>query len=432
MSGLLSLVVLAGSGVGTADDPIPAIVAAVDGERLIADVRTLARFGTRHSLSDTASSERGIGAARRWLVAELERVSGATGGRLAVSEQRFATEVDGREVELVNVLAFLPGRGAGPLGRTYLVSGHYDSRASGEMDAASDAPGADDDASGTAVVLELARVLGGVELEANLVFACFDGEELGLLGSTHFAEDAASRGLAVDGMITNDIVGGVEGGNGVVDERTVRCFSGAEGLHSPSRELARSLADAAARHVPDADVRLVLRLDRLGRGGDHMPFHERGFPALRLTEANEHYARQHEDVREEDGKRYGDLPEFVSAAYLARVCRVNAACLAELALAPPPPEPPRLRGALSYDTRLSWPAVPGAAGYEVVWRDTTAATWQHVQAVGPETTVEETRRGPREAVRATVSGVTADGCFFGVRSVSASGHRSRVVVPERP
>jgi len=417
---------------GPQEDPVTAIVAAVSEERLVRDVETLVGFGTRHSLSDTESDVRGIGAARRWLAAELRRISKASGGRLEVLEQPFSTEVRGHAIEGLNVLAFLPGRVASPAERTYVVSGHYDSRASDPFDGESDAPGADDDASGTAVVLELARLFAGVELEANVVFACFDGEELGLLGSTHFAEEAAALGTDVEGMFTNDIVGSVEGGNGVVEERTLRCFSAADGLHSPSRELARSLFASAARYVPGVDVRLILRRDRFGRGGDHEPFHERGFPALRLTEANENYERQHQDVREEDGVRYGDVPEWISGPYLARVCRVNAAALAELALAPPPPEPPRVRGAVAYDTRLSWPAVPGAAGYEVVWRSTTSATWEHAQAVGPETTIEETRRGPSEAVRTTVRGVTADDHFFGVRSVSEAGHRSRVVVPERP
>lgn len=417
----------------SAGDPIPEILSSISAERLKADVETLAGFGTRHSFSDTTSAERGVGAARRWLRDELKAISSATGDRLQVEEQRFSVEVRGQEVQMVNVFGFLPGRSGDPLGRTYVVSGHYDSRTAGGMDATSDAPGANDDASGVAVVLELARVMTPCLLEANVVFLCVDGEELGLFGAKHFVKWADERGLQLDGMITDDMVGGIEGGNGVVDEMTVRCFSRAEnGLHSPSRELARGLADSASRYVDDFRIRLVYRLDRFGRGGDHAPFDAAGIPALRLTEANEHFDRQHTKVREEDGVRYGDLPEFVSGDYMARVARVNAAFLTELALAPPPPEAPRMRAANRYDTQLTWAPVEGAAGYEVVWRATSAARWEHVQRVGPETTTQRSRRGEREAVSAVVPRVTADNCFFGVRSIDVDGHRSRAVTPGRP
>lgn len=415
------------------DDPVPGLLEPIEARRLKADVERLVSFHTRHSFSETESDERGIGAARRWLEAELRAISEATGGRLEVSTQRFTVDVRGRETEMVNVVGFLPGTEVGETGRTYVVSGHYDSRASNGMDGESFAPGADDDASGTAVVLELARVLAGRAYPANLYFLCVAGEEQGLYGSTHFAEWCVERGVEVDGMLTDDIVGGIEGGNGVVDDETVRCFSRAEdGLHSPSRELARALQASALRYVPGARVQLVFRLDRFGRGGDHKPFDDRGFPAVRLTEANENYARQHQDVRVEDGVRYGDLPEFVSGEYMARVARVNAACLAELALAPAPPESLRMRAAVSYDTQLSWDPVPGAAGYEVVWRETTEPRWTGSLRVGPEVEVLEGRRGRRELVRATVEKVTADTHFFGVRALSADGHRSRVAYPRRP
>ncbi len=339
----------------------------------------------------------------------------------------------GREVEMVNVLGFLPGRIGDPAGRTYVVSGHYDSIPGNGMDAESFAPGADDDASGTAVVLELARVMSAHEYEANLWFLCVAGEEQGLFGSIHFAEWCVSEGIAVDGMITNDIVGGTEGGNGVIDDVTIRCFSRAEdGMHSPSRELARALQTSAERYVSDARVELIFRLDRFGRGGDHKPFDVRGMPATRLTEANEFYARQHQDVKTVDGVRYGDELEFVSGEYMGKVARVNAACLAELALAPPQPEPPHMRAAVSYDTQLSWSPVEGAAGYEVVWRKTTEPQWTGSMRLGPEVEVLESRRGRRELVRVTVEKVSADSYFFGVRSISENGHRSRVAYPERP
>ncbi|MFT7486507.1 MAG: hypothetical protein ACI9F9_002362, partial [Candidatus Paceibacteria bacterium] len=204
----------------SAGDPIPKILKAVSAKRLVSDVETLVGFGTRHSMSDTLDKKRGIGAARRWLLEEMEDISDASGGRLEAEEQRFTVTIRGTEVELVNIYGFLPNRNADPDARTYIVSGHYDSRASDAMDATSDAPGADDDGSGTAVVLELARVLAPHEFNANLIFLCADGEELGLYGSKHFAKWVAEEGLIVDGMITNDIVGGIEGGNGIIDEET--------------------------------------------------------------------------------------------------------------------------------------------------------------------------------------------------------------------
>jgi hypothetical protein len=418
----------------TLSDPIPRVLARVVAERVMADVETLVKFHTRHTLSETESDTTGIGAARRWLRSELETIARATGGRLEVREQRFTTTVTGKEVELVNVYGFLAGSETGPLDRTYVVSGHYDSRARRGQDATSFAPGANDDGSGTAVVLEIARVMSAETYRANLVFLLVPGEEQGLFGAKHFAAEAEAAGWDIDGMFTNDIVGGVEGGNGVRDERTVRCYSPAEGMHSTSRELARALAASAERYVKDARVKLVFRTDRFGRGGDHKAFHDKGFPALRLTEANEHYARQHQDVREEDGVRYGDLPAHVSANYMALVARVNAAALAELALAPPPPSRVRMRAAVSYDTQLGWaPSAAVVDHYDIVWRDTTAPTWSDALEVAPVTREQKLRDGStREVVQGRVVKVSADTNFFGVRAVSVTGHRSRVVLPSRP
>ncbi len=414
-------------------DPIPAALERSDPARILGDVERLVGFGTRHTLSETGSDSRGIGAARRWLRSELEAISSETGGWLEVREQRFTAKVRGVEAELVNVYGFLPGLDVGEYGRTYVVSGHYDSRAKRSSDAASDAPGANDDASGTAVVLEVARLLATGRYRANLVFLVVPGEEQGLFGSKHFASEAQRLGWDIDGMITNDIVGGVEGGNGIRDERTIRCFSGRPELDPAGRQLARAIKESAERYVPDATVRLVFRVDRFGRGGDHKPFQERGVPAVRFTEANEHYRRQHEDVRVEDGVQYGDLAEFVSAEYMGRVARVNAAALAELALAPAPPTQVAMRAAVSYDTQMGWaPSEHGADGYEIVWRDTTAPVWTHGQVVPPTIRTQPARgsRPERQVVQGTVEGVTADTHFFGVRALSEAGHRSRVVMPE--
>ncbi len=417
------------------DDPIPSLLEAIAPDRLLSTVESLVSFETRHSASSHDSPNKGIGAARRWIRGELDQIATDSDGRLQVSEQHFTADVRGLgQVPMVNLVGFLPGKDVGPLGRTYVVSGHYDSRASNGTDAASLAPGANDDASGTAVVLELARVMSRGEYSANLMFVCVAGEEQGLFGAKHLAQWANEQGLNVAGMITNDIVGNIHGGNGVVDPKTVRCFSGAEGLHSDSRELARAVGASARRYVSRANLRLIFRLDRFGRGGDHIPFHENGVPALRLSEANENYRRQHQDLRTVDGVEYGDTVSGVDANYMALVAQVNAAALAEWALAPPPPTRLLMRAAVSYDTQLSWTPVedPTLAGYEIVWRDTTAPDWEGHQAVGPEVSVPRTQGNRSGFVRATVEGVTADGAFFGVRSISHSGHRSRVVFPAKP
>jgi hypothetical protein len=398
-------------------DPITALLAQVSEKRIRERIAKLVSFETRHTLSDTKSDSRGIGAARRWIEADLRASSAATGGRLDVRTLvSNSKRKDGSEPEVVDVYGFLPGKQKDPLGRTYLVSGHYDSRATDVKDATSPAPGADDDASGTAVVLELARVLAGGEFDANIVFLCVAGEEQGLWGSADFAEFAQAEKLALDGVITNDIVGGVVGGNGVRDEHTVRCFSGGDSLHDPSRELARSLFDSAKRYVPDMAVELVFRIDRFRRGGDHVPFHNLKIPAVRLTEANEDYRHQHQDVDARKG--VGDLLDFVSEAYVARVARVNGALVAELASAPPAPRDVKLKGAVRYDTEIEWSASPGAAGYVVVWRATTSATWEKKSALAAETKV--------------VLPVIADNCFFGVRAVDAQGHESRTAIPAQP
>jgi Zn-dependent M28 family amino/carboxypeptidase len=402
-----------------AADPVPAILKEISAPRIRQIVERLVAFQTRNTYSDTASDAKGVGAARRWIESELRATSSASGGRLEVKTMSATKKgKTGPEVEVVDVYGFLPGREKDPLGRTYVVCGHYDSMAGKADDATSFAPGADDDASGTAVVLELARVLSTREFEANVVFLFVAGEEQGLWGSDAFAEQSAAQKLELDGAITNDIVGGSVGGTGEKNEKVVRCFSGGDALQDPSRELARNLFDVARKRLPDTEVRLVFRIDRLGRGGDHIPFHKRGVPAIRMVEASENYDRQHKDVAEANGKKVGDLPEFVSEEYAARVARVDAALLCELALAPPAPTDVVLKGAHRYDTELSWKPSPGAAGYVVVWRDTTAPAWQQRSAVTKDTSL--------------VLPVLADDRFFGVRALDALGHESRTALPKPP
>ncbi|HET6201472.1 MAG TPA: M28 family metallopeptidase [Planctomycetota bacterium] len=398
------------------DADLAAALAEISAEEIRATVEGLAAFHTRHTASE-ALGERGIAGARRWL---LERLRAAnSSGRLEIAEDPYDAESERIEkTRSANVLAILRGREDPE--RTYVLSAHYDSRVRDAKDGKARAPGANDDASGTAVVLEVARVFAGREFAATIVFALYSGEEQGLLGSKHHAAALKEARAFVDGMVTNDIVGNTTGANGVKDSRTLRVFSrSAEGADSPSRQLARLAEEMGERAVRDLDVRLVFRLDRFRRSGDHGPFDEAGFPAVRFTEPNEDWRRQHEDPREEEGVAYGDLPEFVDFAYAAKVARANAALLANLARAPRPPGRVEVKGGLSNETRLSWEASAGGevAGYEVLWRDTTEARWTGRAWVGKPT-------------EATVP-VLLDDAIVGVRAVSPGGHRSRAVVPPK-
>ncbi|WP_405651545.1 M20/M25/M40 family metallo-hydrolase [Streptomyces sp. RK9] len=423
----------------TAQEPsreLRALLREIDHRRIEATVRRLAAFGTRHTLSAQDDPERGIGAARDWILAEMRRHAGAAGGRMRVELQSYVQEPGPRIPEptrITNVVATL--RGSASPDRLYVVSGHYDSRASDVMDFTSDAPGADDDASGVAVVMELARVMARRKLGATVVFAAVAGEEQGLFGAAHMAEQYKLRKADVQGMFTNDIVGSPTADDGTRDPRTIRLF--AEGVpssetpeeaavrrsvggenDSPSRQLARFVRDVAGNDATGMKVRVVHRRDRYLRGGDHIPFLERAYPAARFTEPAEDYAHQHQDVRVEDGKQYGDLPEFCDFPYIARVARVNAAALWSLAQAPGTPRGAKiLTAALTNDTELVWERGPekDLAGYEVVWRETTASDWTHVIDVG-------------DATRHTVD-LSKDNVFFGVRAVSRSGLRSPVAFP---
>jgi hypothetical protein len=376
------------------------LVEAVDQSSVRRHVEALAAFPTRH----VASGERGIGAAARYIEAELRRCGGVGVGRLRVSRDAFEAEVPrlgGRRLAMANVVAELPGEKSPE--RVIVVGGHYDSRASDPADAESRAPGADDDASGTAVVLELARVLAGESFPGTLVFIAFTGEEVGLFGSRHWATAARAAGRDVVAMLNNDMVGNARDARGGVVTDRVRVLS--EGLprmsdaeavrrfgaesDSPSRQLARYVWELAPRYVPGLAVDLVFRPDRLGRGGDHLPFNEQGFPAVRFCEALEHYDRHHQDVREEDGRRFGDLPENVDFAYTTRIARLNCAAMASLALAPAPPAEAWIEGAVSPRPRIVWLAVDGAGvTYAVRLRSTTAPVWEERIEVGGATSFD--------------------------------------------
>ncbi|MEU2985677.1 M20/M25/M40 family metallo-hydrolase [Micromonospora aurantiaca] len=416
---------------------LAALLREIDGRRIEAVVRRLAAFGTRHTLSSQTDPVRGIGAARDWIHAQLSGYAAASGGRMTVELQSYVQQPASRipvPTTITNVVATL--RGDVTPERVYVITGHYDSRATDVMDAVSDAPGADDDASGVAVVMELARVLSTRRTEATIVLAAVAAEEQGLYGSAYLASQLKAAGADVQAMFSNDIVGSSTADDGTRDPRTVRLF--AEGVptaetpaeasvrqsvggenDSPSRQLARFVTDVAGNSATGMDVRVIYRRDRYLRGSDHISFLREGWPAGRFTEPNEDFAHQHQDVRVVDGVQYGDLPEFCDFGYITRVARVNAATLWSLAQAPGTPKSVTVVTTnLTNDTTLRWQRgpEPDLAGYEVVWRETTADQWQKVLPVGDVTEV-------------TID-LSKDNVFFGVRAVDRDGHRSPVAFPK--
>jgi hypothetical protein len=418
---------------------IAAVVRQISSKNIEASIRKLVSFGTRHTLSETKSDTHGIGAARRWIQSEFERYAKDSGGRLKVTMDEF-TQPPGKRnpqpVQVVNVVATVPGEQPEARDRIYVVSGHYDSRVTDVMNATADAPGADDDASGVAAVLEMARVMSQQKWDATLVFMAVAGEEQGLFGSTHWAKMAKEKNWNVAGMITNDIIGSSRADDGRIDDKHVRLF--AEGVppmkemseswrkqvvtggenDSPARELARFIKTMGERYVSGMTVNVIYRKDRYLRGGDHSPFLEAGYPAVRMTEPNEDFRHQHQDVRKENGVQLGDLPEFNDFDYIAQVARINAASLGALALAPAAPGGVEIEAKeLTNETTLHWQAnrEPDLAGYEVLWRDTTSPVWQHAAAAGKVT-------------RFTVP-ASKDNLLFGVAALDQEGNRSPAVYP---
>ena len=418
---------------------IARIVQEIDARNIERTIRKLVSFGTRNTLSTQTDPNRGIGAARDWLFSEFSKAAEQSDGRMIVEKQTFEQPKAARVPEptmITNVVATLKGTQPESAGRTYIVSGHYDSMCTSPTDATCDAPGANDDASGTAAVLEMARVMAKYKFDATIIFMAVAGEEQGLLGSTYAAEQAKQKGVDVEAMFTNDIIGSSLGGNGIRDAHTVRVFSegvpssekqeeatvrrgvGGENDSAP-RQLARFIKETGERYLSAMRVMMVYRRDRYLRGGDHIPFLERGFPAVRFTEPNEDYRHQHQNVRIENGVQYGDLPQFDDFNYIANVARVNAASLATLALAPARPKNVGLLTTrLTNDTDLKWDAnnEPDLAGYEVVWRDTTSPVWTNARAVGNVTSF-------------TMKGMSKDNYFFGVRAVDKQGNKSPASFP---
>ncbi|WP_243042115.1 M28 family metallopeptidase [Dyella sedimenti] len=400
---------------------------------LHATIEKLVGFGTRHTLSDTKSDTRGIGAARRWVKSRFEQISRDCGGciEVATPSQVFTGKRVPQPTEVMDVVAIK--RGTTDPKRVIVMTGHLDSRVTDVMNATANAPGANDDASGVAALMEAARLLSKQDNGATLVFAALSGEEQGLYGGKVLADYAVAQGWQVEAELNNDIVGNSHGQNGVLDNTTIRVFSegtktnetasqakyrayhGGE-VDSPSRNLSRYMEQIASTYLPDVHVRMVYRTDRYGRGGDQVPFLEAGYPAVRVTEGHEDYTRQHQDLRTEKGIRYGDTIDGVDFRYLARVTALNTVTMAALSRAPAPPSGVSTEGALATDTTVHWKKVPGAAGYVVHWRDTTAPQWQYSRAVG-------------DVDQAVIKDVVIDDWFFGVSAVSADGYESPVVFP---
>ncbi len=413
----------------------------VSSKNIEANIRKLVSFKSRHTLSDTTSKTEGSGAARNWIKAEMEKYASASGGRMKVQFDTFTQPKGNRidnPVHLKNVLAILKGTDPNDT-RVYIVSGHYDSRVNDVMNPNAVEPGANDDASGTAVSMELARVMAKRSFPATIIFMSVVGEEQGLYGSTNVAKRAKAENWNVDAMLNNDIVGNTHGmETDLKDNRSVRVFS--EGVpstaaknekeiaslislggenDSPSRELARYVKETAERYVDQLDVKLIYRRDRYLRGGDHVPFLLQGFTAVRFTEMNEDFNRQHQDVRTENGIDYGDLPDFVDFNYVQKVARMNLSVLANLALAPAEPQDVGIvTSGLTNKTTLKWEAPKSGkkpAGYYVLMRETISPHWEKKFYVTDNT--------------ATLA-YSKDNYLFAVQSVDADGHESLPVFPK--
>ena len=420
------------------DQQIKTMVEEVSSQNIESIVRKLVSFQTRHSMSDTLSATTGIGAARNWIKSELERYSAASGGRLKVEFDTFTQPADGRRVVtpmvMKNVLGILPGTDPAD-DRVFIVSGHYDSRASDVNDSKIFAPGANDDASGTAAAMELARVMSKFKFNCTLIFVAMVAEEQGLYGAANLAKRAKAEGWNVSGMITNDIVGNTYGiETGLKDNNSVRIFSeGVSVVESPeeavrrastgsendgnARQFARYFKEIGERYVEQLDVKLIYRRDRYLRGGDHTPFSQLGFAGIRVTEMNENFDRQHQTVRKENGTDYGDLPNFVDYEYTRKVTRMNLASLANLALAPREPQKVGIvTSGLTNKTELRWelPAGEMPVGYYVVMRETSSPVWQKKFFV----------TGTK-----AILNYSKDNYYFGVQSVDSDGHESLVVIP---
>jgi hypothetical protein len=413
------------------DPQIAAMVAQVRADRLRATDTKLVGFFTRNDFSETSSTAtHGVFGARDWIRGQFESIARSSGGRMTVALDDYVQPKTARTPRAVaesSIIATL--RGDEP-GLIYVMSSHYDDCNGDCTNGIREAPGADDNGSGTSAVLEAARIMAPHHFRGTIIFAVFDGEELGLWGSQHYADELKAKGVAVAANLNNDIIGNSTGGNDVHEPSVIRVFSqavpadaklasvnlvGSEN-DSPSRELARFVGDAVSVYMPDFSVRQIWRADRFLRGGDQESFQADGYPAIRFVEPNENFTHQHQDVRVENGVQYGDLLEYIDFDYMAKATQANIAALAALALGPQaPPDAQMVLKHLGYNSTLRWKPAIGAASYEIVWRSTTAPDWQYASNVGNVT-------------EATVP-VSKDDYILGVRALDARGHRSVASYP---
>jgi hypothetical protein len=415
------------------DPQISAAVGRISADDLRKIDTHLVEFGTRNLFSEGSKNpKRGVFPARDWIAAQFRDIGKNSGGRLSVALDTFMqpkTARTPRDVETSSVIAIL--KGDDPQRGIIVISSHYDSRNSDGNDPIADAPGADDNGSGTSAVIEAARVLAPLHFRATIAFACFDGEEQGLFGSAHYAKSLKDAGLKVEANLNNDIIGASVGHAGEQAPHDVRLFNEALALgadlkrtnqigsenDSASRELARAVKEIDFAYLPEMNVNLIFRSDRFLRGGDQQSFADQGFAAVRYVEQHENYEHQHQNIRDENGIHYGDTLDHVDFAYLARVTGLNVAALATLASAPAIPVAGISNKELSYDSTLQWAAVPSAAAYEIVWRATDESVWRHARNVGNVT-------------GAVIKGLSKDDWIFGVRAIDAAGHKSVAAYPQ--
>ena len=434
----LLLILLSTLTYSQSDPRLYDIIDNVSSERIKNDVTTLTNFGTRHTLSDTTSATRGIGAARRWIKGEFEKISDSCNNCLEVFYQRDLVKEGENErivhdVWVVNVVAIQ--RGSKYPNKFIIMSGDIDSRVSDPTNFTSDSPGANDNASGMAGAIEAARVLSKYNFESSIIYVGLSGEEQGLFGGKGLAAYAKQKGWEILGILNNDMIGNISGVDGVVSNRDFRIFSepvppteteqqrkarrfyGGE-VDGISRQLARYVYKTTKMYMPEMNPILIYRLDRFGRGGHHRPFNDAGFAGIRIMEAHENYTQQHQDIRMENGIAFGDVLEHVNFEYAKKLTAVNAINLASIASAPPAPEEIQIGGIVQASVKLKWSKSEGATGYKIYWRDTTSPTWDHSRYVGDINSF-------------TLDGIVIDNSFFGIAAVGANGHESIIVFPNR-
>ena len=441
---IISLALLFSITIEAQTDPkIYDIVDAVSEDRLRNDVKKLADFGTRHTLSDTLSETRGIGAARRWIKSEFDKISSNCNDCLEVFYQKDLVEKGTnqrivKDVMVVNVVAIQ--RGTKYPNRYIIMSGDIDSRVSDPTDYTTDSPGANDNATGMAGAMEASRVLSQYKFKNSIVYVGLSGEEQGLFGGQGLAKYAKENEWEIIGVLNNDMIGNITGVDGVVDNRTFRIFSepittditdsktlarqarsrrfyGGE-VDGISRQLARYVHKTTKTYMPEMNPMMVYRLDRFGRGGHHRPFNDQGFAGIRIMEAHENYTQQHQDIRTENGINYGDTFEHVNFPYCKKLTAVNAITMASLASAPPSPKEVGIGGVVEASAKFKWNKVEGAKGYKIYWRDTTSPTWDNSRYVG-------------DISEFTLEGIVIDNYFFGISAVGENGHESLVVFPNK-